>query len=793
MNWSNVRLILLREVRDQMRDRRTMFMIFVLPLLLYPFLGMGFFQVSQFVRQHSTDVLVLGFEELPSDQRLIDVDAQRFRTEYFDSLERSELLKLNFPATEAEADARSDEPQVNSAAASNDATSEATKGTAATRSDTRTAAAEKALKAGKYEVVLLFPEGFGERLARFREELAKPSDDPHQVPTPPEAEVLYNSAKERSLIAYARVSDVLREWRDSIREQNLARADAQRLAASPLDIATVDVAPADHRDAAIWSKVFPFLLLIWALTGAFYPAVDLCAGEKERGTLETLLSSPAERTEIVWGKLLTVMLFSMATVVLNIASMAFTGTFILAQLPRFGAPPLSALWWILIALVPVSALFSAVCLALAAFAKSSKEGQYYLMPVMLVTMPLVVLPMAPAVELNLGNSLVPITGIVLLLKAMLEGNVWQALPFVPPVVAVTLVCCLLSIRWAVDQFNSESVLFREGERFHLKLWVRHLLRDREATPSVSEAVFCGVLILMIRFFISFAAPVPKSFHDFMSLALVSQLVVIATPALLMTVMLTRSPRKTLLLYAPPWAALPAAALLALALHPVVLWFQQSVVQRLYPINPDLAKALEGFLSEPASFWQLFLIVAIVPPICEELAFRGFILSGLRHMGHKWRAIVVSSIFFGLAHALLQQSIGAALVGIVLGYLAVQCGSLLPPILYHILHNGLALGVSRVSHELLEEWPVLALLFVDDGGTLVYRWHVVVVGALVAAAVLYWLHRRPYVKTAEERLEEAIERHAARAPNVYNPLEASESEAPAVEPLEHAPNGGAMRR
>ena len=48
-----------------------------------------------------------------------------------------------------------------------------------------------------------------------------------------------------------------------------------------------------HRGAVVWSKILPVLLLLWALTGAFYPAVDLCAGEKERGTLETLLSSPA--------------------------------------------------------------------------------------------------------------------------------------------------------------------------------------------------------------------------------------------------------------------------------------------------------------------------------------------------------------------------------------------------------------------------------------------------------------------------------------------------------------------
>ena len=73
------------------------------------------------------------------------------------------------------------------------------------------------------------------------------------------------------------------------------------------------------------------MLFIWALTGAFYPAIDLCAGEKERGTLETLLVSPAERREIVWGKLLTIMSFSIVTALLNLTSMGLTAKFILAQ------------------------------------------------------------------------------------------------------------------------------------------------------------------------------------------------------------------------------------------------------------------------------------------------------------------------------------------------------------------------------------------------------------------------------------------------------------------------------
>ena len=67
----------------------------------------------------------------------------------------------------------------------------------------------------------------------------------------------------------------------------------------------------------IWSRLFPFLLVMMSLTGAFYPAVDLCAGEKERGTMETLLISPASRAEIVLGKFLTVMLASVMTALLE--------------------------------------------------------------------------------------------------------------------------------------------------------------------------------------------------------------------------------------------------------------------------------------------------------------------------------------------------------------------------------------------------------------------------------------------------------------------------------------------
>ena len=139
---------------------------------------------------------------------------------------------------------------------------------------------------------------------------------------------MYSSGKEKSRVAHMQVEHVVEAWRTQIERQNLVASRVPPNVTKPFELEPEDVAGRKQQQALMWSKVLPFVLFIWALTGAFYPAVDLCAGEKERGTLETLLSSPARRIEIVWGKLLTVMTFSMATAVLNLASLGFTARYV---------------------------------------------------------------------------------------------------------------------------------------------------------------------------------------------------------------------------------------------------------------------------------------------------------------------------------------------------------------------------------------------------------------------------------------------------------------------------------
>lgn len=742
MNWSNVALIFRREVRDQLRDRRTLFMIFVLPVLLYPFIGLSFLQLGQFVRQQATRVKIIGIDQLQGVPPLLNQESNRFDLEYFHNQEDDK----DDPQDRKDAERRQELMIVEAAPSGG---------------GDQLAHAEAALREGEYQTVVYFPPDFAERLATFRRQLKSPPADGVSLEMP-KPEIYHNTAKDKSNITFNRVERVMREWQQALVEQNLSVVSAPAAAAAPLRWEEKDVAEERFQFAATWSRVFPFMMLIWALTGAFYPAIDLCAGEKERGTLETLLCSPAERAEIVWGKLLTIMLFSIATVVLNLAAIGLTGWFFISQVPQlsgFGPPPPLAFVWLFLAMLPISALFSALCLAVAAFARSNKEGQYYLMPLFLVTLPLVGLPtVMPGFELNLGNSLLPLTGVVLVLKAAIEGDYLTALRFLLPVMIVTAACCMFALRWAVDQFNKESVLFRESERFDLGAWFRHLLRDREDTPPAAAAVMCGLLILLIQFVLSSALQGRNV--DLLVGAVIGQIVAILLPAVMMTIFLTRSPRKTLLL-SPPirWSALPTAILLAVVLHPAVFAFGR-LVRWMYPL-PDGVADHFAKLEFGGSALAVFLVIGLVGPICEEIAFRGFILSGLRHLGRKRMAILISSVFFGLAHGLLQQSVTATVFGVVIGYLAVQSGSLFVAIAYHVIHNSLTLVAGYAMESAEAESFLRGMLGTLESPGWLYAGPAVAASCLAGLAILLWFRKLPYQHTEEERIQEARDREAAQ--------------------------------
>jgi sodium transport system permease protein len=722
MRWSIIRLIWLRELRDQLRDRRTIFMIAVLPVLLYPVAGFGVLQLATGYLGKQSIIGVQGQQYLPpltpNCPALSPVPAVSWFTMtpgatgvplgiagQFAAASAMDLARQNDPRQDYPPlfiregdgllfpelyldnpdDARTflirsfDTPTPQADPTPLDG-KDYTRHVNGTLHDFLKRVDRTPLDSRQVDLLLVVPANFQELL--------------HQHGRP----VLYVLTREgddRSRLVDNRVSLVLRQWKKQLKNARLLRAGLPADYDDPLEIRdAVRAKPIGKRASDdmlnILVRIFPFILVMWSLAGALYPAVDLCAGEKERGTMETLLISPAGREEIVWGKFLTIWVFSAATALLNLLSMGLTTWQFSTKLIAETSFRPAALFWAVVLLLPLSAFFSAICLAVGAYARSSKEGQYYLMPLFLITMPLIFLTLAPGVELNHFYSMVPVTGVALLLQKLMaakppDSDLWG---YFLPVLAPTVVYSWLALRWAIEQFQREEVLFREAERLDLRLWLRRLFRDKEALPSVGQALFCFGLILGLHW-MSLGAGGPAlggALHAIRFLAFV------AAPPLFMALLLTTRPLEGLALRRPPWWAWPAAVVLALLLLPPFSALTVFLLEQFPQIKQTLLEA-QGVTRGPAQTMASqegqalgLLFLSLLPAVCEELAFRGFILSGLRRRFRPWTAILLSSFLYALYQMNVFQFVPHFIVSVVLALLVTRTGSVLTAMVFHVVWN-----------------------------------------------------------------------------------------------------------
>lgn len=799
MRWKNIFLIFQREVRDQLRDRRTLFMVAVLPLLLYPAMGIGMVQMTVTFAEQMRRVIVVGADQLPEPSFIVD---GQLTPRFFDRPEQSgnirvltdlkeglqaepnEQVRAELTEFMKQVDSRRDRilrlAEVQSTLDRLPPESDLAQ---PMRDEEKTLRVEieQWFSKAPAQVLIVFPRDFLVKYNELTESLEKMNKDELKKAVVPRPIVLHNSANEKSEIAYQRVRVVLKNWESSLLDQRLEAAGLPKSLQRPVPMTPVDLAEPEQIAANVWSKIFPALLVIMSVTGAFYPAIDLGAGEKERGTMETLLISPATRTEIVYGKFFTVMLFSLTTALLNLCSMGFTGQHMFSAIGATRAnpigdisfPPLTSLMWVVLLAIPLAALFSALSLSLAMFARSSKEGQYYLTPLLIVTMGLTMFCLNPAVELTPYYSILPVTGPALLLKALLLGTSTHSLAFYAiPVLVTSCVYSALALWWATELFQREDILFREAEHISPRLWLKHLLRDKEPTPSFAEAAFCFVLIAMLQFlFLTSMQGSPELLDTPVKMVTVQLIYLVATvglPAVIMALLLTSHARRTLKLVWPRFSMLATGVILAFSLQPLVLEMMAWLDPYFPPLPPGAKQLMDAMGTEQVPLWLTFAAFAIAPAICEELAFRGFILSGLQHSGRRWLPIVLSALLFGVIHMIPKQQFNAALLGVVIGLLAARSGSLLPGVLFHLIFNGNQVLAMRLKPESLESgiWPWL----VHTKGTgadfeMSFTSGTLIVCGVVSAVLLIWLicqdrrtHHFPDRGTGDERRKDLLGSH-----------------------------------
>ena len=238
----------------------------------------------------------------------------------------------------------------------------------------------------------------------------------------------------------------------------------QQALIEPIVIKKVDVADKRENWGEKIGGMIPYFIFMLCLQGAMIPATDLGAGEKERGTLETLLISPIERHKLVLGKFLTIALAGATSALITVSSMAVWGLVIsqgmaIKMVSEFMSA-INAIDFVLmfLMLVPVVAIFSAVLLSLSIYARSFKEAQGYMTPLVFAVIVPVMLAMLPGVELKGGWAWVPLTNVALAIKELIKGTMDYFQLFA--IFSSTAVIAGALLYFCVYWFNKEKVLFR---------------------------------------------------------------------------------------------------------------------------------------------------------------------------------------------------------------------------------------------------------------------------------------------------------------------------------------------
>jgi sodium transport system permease protein len=264
----------------------------------------------------------------------------------------------------------------------------------------------------------------------------------------------------QSMLATQQLEEFFRHRSQEVVRRRLTEHKLAETLVTPFEIKRANVASPKQVTGVIIGMILPYLMVVMCLTGAIYPSVDLTAGEKERGTLETLLTSPVPRTHLVLGKGLVVLTMSLATAGLAISSNGLALMFLSSV--KFAKLPLTlnplALGGVCVMMIPLAVFIASLTIAVGLFARSVKEANTYLQPMLLLAIIPAIIASLPGVDFNYGLAFIPVLNMSLVCKELLTGTCpWG---HVVVVFGTMTVYAALAVTVAVALFERESVLFR---------------------------------------------------------------------------------------------------------------------------------------------------------------------------------------------------------------------------------------------------------------------------------------------------------------------------------------------
>jgi len=681
MRWRIVRSIYVKELRETLRDRRTLMFMLALPLLLYPMMIIGMTKFQKNLEKESLQrtgrVTVWG--DAPADlisklkERNFDVTANKgLPADLGTKLSRGEIPPFEDGPDANDPDADKKAEELRDKAASHPLVK---------------AAGPSILDRSTDAVIVVWPDSSGKEGKR-------------------EVAILYDSVRQDSRRIRGRIAGVVDEYRRKLLVQRERQRGLDEGFTRGIRSESRDVAPKERRSGFGVSITLPFMLLAISATAGFYRAVDTTAGEKERNTMQTLLCAPVRSIEIVAGKFFAISTITMIAAGANIVSLGLTFGNVSRQLGQQSTLSPAQYLLVFAVLVPVTLLTSALFLAVGVFAKDFRDGQNLATPVMLLTMLPAGITMLPGMEANAYTVMAPFVNVALLIKALLVGEAK------PDFIFLTLVSstayAALALSFAARVFERESLLTGGKDTFHGLFGLTE--RRREVTPSMVFAAFCAVMVLMF-----YGGALWKVDIRFLLVFIEYGLILLPTIALVLLLKLPLA--QTLSLHWPGWRPMLAAVMVGSS-----AWAVANVLVRFLEPPQDLAKALEKVMlldRSDISLWWIYFIVAISPALCEELFFRGLIQGGFRKLGIG-TSIVLSALLFGVAHGSIYRMMPVTLLGLVIGWLFWHSKSVYPGMIAHGINNGIAasfIGIAPLREYIIQQkiqyvpWPWVLLALV----------------------------------------------------------------------------------
>jgi sodium transport system permease protein len=318
---------------------------------------------------------------------------------------------------------------------------------------------QAAVSAGSADLGLIVPPDMGARLAAYeRVELR-----------------LYSKhANLRAQVAASKVAGAVEAYRRGLVSLRLRAAGLDPSLLEPLAVEAIDASSNAERSSGQLSWLIPFFIAIWTLVGGQMTAIDATAGEKERGTLESLLVAPVWRSEVVAGKFLATLLFGLSAALMAIVGYLSGGlvlkTLVGSRLGGAGAEVVAlmggslqvtpqSVGMLLMSTLLLAATVAALLMGVTLFARSFKEAQSYVAPLsFLLIVPSLVLQFKDLLDLGRAIYLVPVVNVLLLIDDTVKGSAEFG------AVALTWASLLLVIAalltFALHNFNREGVIFR---------------------------------------------------------------------------------------------------------------------------------------------------------------------------------------------------------------------------------------------------------------------------------------------------------------------------------------------